>query len=216
VISSSGAIVREISHSLGTPLAGIRANVDVLLTNSPNDPAALQASLGRIKTAVDLCQAFLLAYRQLDRISQASGLPDDEPLETAIVKAVELYAAGHSSTTVTADVDLPQVLPGYSSYQVLAILLPLIENAVEAAADGVVHVTHDVIDGYEVLSVTNAWNIPLAANIGDDGMTTKTGHQGLGLGVSRRLSESIGGSLSWVSTHGRASFDVRLPSKAAT
>ncbi len=206
----SDALVREVSHSLGTPIAGIVAEIGALRPGAKSE--AMVERFDRIEAAAELCQAFLLSYRHLERVDMSTGFLQGEPLQTLLEKAGRLYVS-QTGNHIELDVDVPQELPGYSNYQVLAALLPLLENAVEAGAP--VGVSHGQTADCEVLSVRNASEARPSADLLIDGVSTKEAHDGLGLGISQRLVQSIGGSLDWSHQDSEVVFVVTLPRRVA-
>jgi K+-sensing histidine kinase KdpD len=205
-------LVREISHSLGTPLAGIKAQVNVLkLRGHVNEDGGTR--LDQIRTAVDLCQAYILAYRNLGIVDDSTTFLADDRLTSAISRALDFYGTHYGREIVSA-VAVPDSLPGYSIYQLLSAILPLLENAVEGAADERVAVEHSKVGRSDAIRISNAIAGGLAANFLEDGVSGKGGrHQGLGIGVSRRLVESMGGTLIARSVGTRLEMVVQIPSK---
>ena len=205
-------LMRELSHSLGTPLAGIKAEVQVLESQG-NMASKIERRLSRIRTGVDLCQAFLLAYRNLGVVDNSTSFLRNESLEAAISRASEFYA-GRATRTVQTRLVLPNAIPGYGSYQFLAAVLPLLENAVEGTADGLISIEHTRLGDFDVVSISNAVVGKLIKDFMVDGVSSKDAHQGLGIGVSQRIVQSLGGTLESRCIDNRLDMIIRLPAKA--
>lgn len=212
--SESLRLTREISHSLGTPFAGIKAEVRVLEAEDGSDSHRVSFRLERIRTAIDLCQAFVLAYRNLGAVDERTTFLADVRLPEAITRALDFYAAQQGSD-VEAAVAMPDAFAGYSNYQILSAILPLLENAVEGTVDGRVAVEHRREERFDVVQISNAFSGGLAEGFLDDDVTGKGGnHEGLGISVSRRLVESMGGALSAESVDQQIRVRISIPVKA--
>jgi signal transduction histidine kinase len=214
VAGSADLLVREVSHSLGTPLARIRAEAELLRTelaqgpNSDFDPDRLD----RIALAVDLCQALLFAFRRLGVQTESSPMLGSTSLPVAVLSLVRLFSLAYNKTPAV-HVDLPDALPGYSKSFTLAILAPLVENAVEATTtSSPIRVTIDRTEGEVRVAVTNhTTSLPGGDSIFRASVSTKEGHAGLGLPTALLLIESAGGGLTYASQADAVTFTVTLP-----
>jgi len=190
-------LVRELSHSLGTPLAGTLADL-VVVTQSldPESLRGVRSNLERMSTAIDLCQAFLLSYRKLAAVEDNTGFLADADLSKLVERAANYYSALLGSDP-SLEIELPSSVPPYHTYQVLAVLWPLIENALEGSSGGRVSFRYRATDAGERIKLTNAVSQPVPENFMKNGVTTKNRaeHSGLGMGVSARLAESLGWTL---------------------
>jgi signal transduction histidine kinase len=188
-------IVRELSHSLGNPLAGIKADASTLRHEDLSGGST--ESVERIRVGVDLCQTFLLAYRNIGIIDHGTGFLAQSSLQDLVVKAIQFYAA-RTTIELKTEVALPDSIPPFSNYQVLAALLPLLENAVEASTDGQVVVQSTIGSERPYIQVENVVASSPPADMMEDGVTSKdpSEHSGLGLGISQRMALSLGWKLS--------------------
>jgi len=106
------------------------------------------------------------------------------------------------------------VIEGYANSDVIAILLPVIENAIEAARPAtVVTIAYSLLDdGEHRLRVSGeSMNEPGSDRIYEAGFTTKDGHEGLGLAAARSLADRFpGAGLTHVSIGTKVHFDLVL------
>ncbi|MDZ7753788.1 MAG: ATP-binding protein [Gammaproteobacteria bacterium] len=95
----------------------------------------------------------------------------------------------------------------------VALLLPLIENAAEAAKPGTeLDINFHQKNGYNVIRVTNTTELlPGGKEIFDAEFSTKNGHHGLGLSTVKSLLESIEGALIDYTINGdKITFELKL------
>jgi sensor histidine kinase regulating citrate/malate metabolism len=110
-------------------------------------------------------------------------------------------------------IQVPDTVPGYDNNFLVAVLVPLLENAVEAAPDGssvmVRYATHG--DGFRIQVSNTSIQGPLLADIYEAGFTTKHGHEGLGLPAARSLLARREGTISHDLQDGQLTFTIELP-----
>ena len=173
-----GSIVREIAHSLNTPLAQIEASVLSMSGVSGEQ----RQKLDKILDGVRIAKSFLTAFREVATLTRDSHAWSPDSLGDALRTAVMIYAdrSGHSPAV---DVQMPKSVPGYSNSFIMAVLLPLLENAVEAApAASTVSVRGESVgDGFRMHVCNDSAQSALPTDIYLAGFTTKHGHDGLGL-----------------------------------
>jgi K+-sensing histidine kinase KdpD len=207
-----GALIREISHSLNTPLSLIEATV--IGYEKPGEMPA--DGLRRIKSSVEVCKAFLVSFRSLINVAESAADWNANSLREALEAAAAVYLGAMDKQDVVASVEIDDEVEGYSNSFVLATLLPLIENAVEAAPAGaeiIVRADRSVASEGTVITVVNASD---GRTFGDEiygaGYTTKDGHEGLGLTVVKRLVGTVPGAKLECSRSGDSvTFAVFLP-----
>jgi signal transduction histidine kinase len=204
--------LREISHSLGTPLARLRADVD-LLTADPSLRENAQRRVARMALAVDLCQAFLFAFRRLGVVAETGSVFSSAKLGDVVAALGSLFSTAETPPVEIATEALPERITGYSVGFVLVALAPLIENAVEASPHAVaVEVDYWCDERGHSLVVKNRTIDSFAAEMLEREVSSKPGHDGLGLPTVRRLIGSVGGELSFdVSDTDVVSLTICLP-----
>jgi signal transduction histidine kinase len=211
-------LMREISHSLNTPLSQISVAAGSAISKlTDEDRAAPNGALSNVQqiaVSASLCLAFLQAFRELTRVAEEADEWPASSLADATRAAADVYGDAHHRT-VAVEVALPDHVAGYSDSYVTALILPLLENAIEAAPDdGLIAVRHSLIDGTHVISVSNAVSNDAVNDdrIYEPGYTTKAGHDGLGLSIVRRLIGRLNGaSLDHSLESGRVTFRLALP-----
>jgi signal transduction histidine kinase len=220
-ISSDGAdqraLLRELSHSLNTPLSQIDARADALeaaLSQDTDVTTAATGLLADLHVSVAICRSFLGAFRRLADIRDVSDEWADASLEEATRAAATVYDP-RDGEALRVGIELPSEIPGYTTSYVLAVLLPLLENALEAAPDGTdVHITHSNEDSLELISISNdSQQAPDCADMLESGFTTKANHDGIGLSSAQRLLTSAGGALKCRRENDNITMVISLPSK---
>jgi signal transduction histidine kinase len=202
------SIIKEIAHSLNTPLAQIEASV--LSMRATTDEQRLK--LASILDGVRICKSFLAAFREVATLTRDSHAWSPDSLRDALQAAAKVYA-DRGGRKPAFDIQVPDSIPGYSNSFVMAVLLPLLENAVEAVPmTGTVLVRGEPAgDRFRLRVCNDSAEGMLPADVYQAGYTTKRGHDGLGLPVVRRL-------LAWRDAHlnhqvedGQMMFTIDLP-----
>ena len=217
-IVSVDELVGELSHALNTPLSLIEATL-INLRHSQDRPISektsderLRKSLDFIETGVTISKAVLAAYRELIKVADPTSWSPDSVAESAQA-LVRAYAAKEKKQ-LDVDITLPDSIPGYSNNYVLALLLPLIENAVDAAPPkSTVSLAAENSNGTLLVHVRNlATSTPQDTRIFNDRYTSKDGHEGRGLSIVQHLlAAHKGASLSHRVEGETVTFSVALP-----
>ncbi len=211
-------IIREISHSLNTPLAQIEAIVLRLQDEYPKKiHPNLYESLIRIGSAVNLCKSTIYAFRELVKIVEPSReVWEPRSIKQNIEDALKIYTLKHKKR-VEFKVQLPEKIDGYSINYITAILLPIVENAVEAVNEN----GRIVIDAHKqdnklqlIIKNTLTSHMPRPKeDIFRPGFTTKEDHEGMGLSIVKDLLCSVQGTITYNIRGTTISFSISLPIK---
>lgn len=212
------------SHELRTPLTVMKGNLEMALESSPA-PAlrgSLAAALGSTTRLIRLVNDFLDAAR-LEH-GQVSLRLEDERLPGLVRQAVETFRsdADRKGLTLTyrAVDDLPPIRMDVE--RTLQILINLVGNSVRYTQHGEIEIWHEV-DGRFVETLVRDSGIGIAPEHHDRlftrfgqierGLTRTAGGSGLGLYISRKLAEQMGGTVVLkASAPGQGStFALRLP-----
>ena len=220
-------LVADASHELRTPVAVVRAEADVALSQPLRPAAEYRESL----------QVIADAGRRLSRIvddlfllARADGGPAPmrrEPLylDELVEETVHVLRALAARRDVRIDVAPPPELPVQGDPELLGrLLINLLENAVKySPAGSVVSVRMERADGAAVLTVSDEGpGIPAEAQARvferffradpAPGGGPAPGGAGLGLAIARWVAEAHGGALDLVrSSPAGSEFRVTLP-----
>jgi len=226
-MATVGRLAAGVAHEVGNPLASVIGFVDVLEA----DPQGLQDDLlPRIRVELDRIHRII---RDLLNYARPAGSMDsfEEAEEVARVEIAEVVSDSIKLVSVQPrfaelrfDVTLPEELPAVrcDPGRLQQVLLNLFVNAGEAMeGKGVVVVSRvehaGSQEGMLTLSVSDEGpgiDPRARSNIFDPFFTTKDVGEGIGLGlaVSSRLAERMGGSLDLQRNHpGGACFHLSLP-----
>ncbi|MDX3528060.1 ATP-binding protein [Streptomyces sp. ID05-39B] len=205
-------LTKEIAHSLRTPLAQIEAAALYIESSGRNPEDAVR----RIHNAVDICKCFISAYREQTSVEERSSGWSPASIGKSLQAAANFYADKEKKALNVTLADFPENFPGYSNSFSIAALLPLIENAVEASpTGGAIHISYSSSVEHHVIEIANqsATTFP-DESLFERGFSTKSGHEGLGLSVTKRLIEDYAnGSVSFATSETVVTFTVAIPSR---
>jgi signal transduction histidine kinase len=212
-LSPVESVVREISHSLNTPLSQIEIALS-LLASSNELRGEDRRSIERAISSVAVCKAFIQAFRYV-------VLSDSEDFQRGnggnlgdlVLRACAVICGNKD---VKLDVNMPTTLQGYEPTFIMAMILPLIENAVDASPEGsLIRIWSDREKGAHLLYVANPQTGGLPDGIYEPMFSTKSGHDGMGLAVVQRLISSVpGAKLAHKYDGTEIQFSIRLPEEA--
>ncbi len=220
-------ILRELVHSLKTPIAQLGGDLEEARLRLLHESIALvEIRPDTLETMIDsvkICIDFLRTYGEVAHVSDQVDPGQVEPLATKslierLQKSHKLYARASGKET-KLEVDIPASVPGYSDYRILALLLPLLQNAVEASPNTLISITarddssfieftikNDVVQLNEVQQWVDAHRL------GVGGKSSKPGHEGLGVsGVERLVTRYAGASTNCAIINNQFIFQIRLP-----
>ena len=210
---SSYLIVSEMAHSMKTPLAHLEGVIE-LLRRSPVLAESEEANvLNEMNTSVNICKATLAAYREVTRVADQIEPRATDSLGEALEAMHKIYTRQAGKRT-KLEVTVPNLVGGYSNNYMLAILFPLLENAVEASPrTAMISITSEQDRNHIKFIVKNDVEHPVdLQRIGVRGQSSKPGHDGLGISVVKHLvSEHRGASTSFESKDNQFVFRIRLP-----
>lgn len=217
--------VADASHDLKTPLSVILANNAILMEN-PDAPA------GTLARWLDSTQLAAKRMQQLigEMLTLAEAERQDAPLtlepidlaDIAMKAALELESVAFEKN-VTLDADLPEkcVIRGNADY-LLRIVTSLLENALKyESAGGQVILALTQSKRKTVLSVRNSGSRIPEEDLShvfdrfyrsDKSRTNSQGSFGLGLAITKEMTQRLGGSVTAASSEAEGTtFRVLFP-----
>jgi signal transduction histidine kinase len=207
-------LIGELTHSLKTPLAHIEVTIREWAKSTMS--AAEVEEIHDVLISVELCKASLAAFREVRQVSSAADSWSPTSLNESIRGAVSVYSA-RAGKQIILDLSLPDSIPEYSNNYLIALMLPLIENAVEASPGGEkIQLRFDREVGNRVaFTLENSVDTPVNREIlRTVGATTKPGHDGLGVATVKDLLSAYDGAELVDSSRGnRFTMTVYLPGK---
>lgn len=181
-------LLREISHSLGTPFSQIEATVLTIKAEYTEISAELLEKINAIQNSLNISKSILAAYRELLSIVSSTTVWDPKALGEAMHSAA-MVCMTNSNKNLTFEIQLPEKIEGYSNNYILCLVLPILENAVESSRPN----TEISMKGRKesnryLIEVSNvSINPPVSNDIYTRGFTTKENHEGTGLSIVRHL-----------------------------
>ena len=208
----AAAFLRDAWHDLKTPLAAIRATLEVLEDGALDDPEAARrfvANLSRSAGELDrrLADLVTLARMETASLDRESPAPLHDLIARAIVQVAPLAAArGVALNEASHAGPLAVRCDAAAIGRALANLL---ENAVDASPGGAVSVSVDVAtkDAVFVDVVNEPAAVPRevrghlferAATAASPGREGKRNGSGLGLAIARAAVEAHGGRVTFI------------------
>ncbi len=211
------AMARESAHQLGTPLTSLAGWIEQLRGSS--DPGARE-----------IADHLAADYRRLERVSRRFERIGQPPREERVdVGALATAAAAYFrprlprlANTVQIDVAVDSQAPVVNGDPLLLewALEALVKNAVDAlkGRSGHIHLAvHDEPDHVLLTVEDDGPGVPqpIATDLFEPGITTKTSGWGLGLALTRRIvEEGFKGRVQLEPSTMGARFAVRLPRAA--
>ncbi|MFL5537431.1 MAG: ATP-binding protein [Longimicrobiaceae bacterium] len=215
-----------VSHELRTPLNAILGYTELLLMGIPQPlPDDLRGHATRIETSARHLLRIIEQILAFSRLEAGREEVHPEPVELVelVHETAALMQPLAEQKRLRFALDLPDApLPAVTDAGKLRqILLNLLSNAVKFTDQGVVGVALRAAEGEVELAVRDTGPGIAPAHLervfepfwqADGSRTRQAGGTGLGLSVTQRLAELLGGSVAVESTVGEGTtFRVRFP-----
>jgi signal transduction histidine kinase len=218
-LAATGRMAASVAHEINNPLAGIK-NAFLLIKDAvPKDHPDYQF-VGRIEKEID--RIARIVRHMLKLYSPVRGPLSEISIDEVIHDVVFMLQPSYRKHGVTIEVDAPD--PGVGAKLpegvIRQVLYNLVTNAIEASPQGgEVKITARIVENTLRITVKDeGCGIPVGVQnrIFEPFFTTKgsatSGGIGLGLGISKRAVEALGGSLEFESIPGKGTvFQVVLP-----
>jgi signal transduction histidine kinase len=204
-LATLGQLAGGVGHELRNPLGVIKNSVYYLNMILPRDEK-IQKHLGILDREVASSNRIVTELLDFARVKTPVRQPAS--LTTIMRAALERFVVPES---VTLQLELSESMPTVSvdAHQVDQIVLNLLQNAVQAMADGGRLIVSTREDRGSVLASVEDTGVGIPpenlATIFQPLFTTKAKGIGLGLALARDLAEANGGRITVESTVGRGS-----------
>jgi PAS domain S-box-containing protein len=218
-LNALGAVAAGIAHELNNPLAVISARIELMLVSNDELPPEMRADLLVLQSNVE--RASRISRNMLSLARQRPAVRQPFDVNAAVDEAMLLAGAESSSAKsrvrfeTNLDRSLPNVFGDVTALQ--QVLINLLMNARDAGAACVRIESANSTDsrGRLQLTVSDDGGGIDADRIGkvfEPFFTTKAGGTGLGLWLSQRIVEDLGGTITVQSEAAKGTkFIVTLP-----
>ena len=219
-LAAIGATAGMVGHDIRNPLQAITGDVflaktDLIAIPESEEKTSIQESLSEIEKNVDYINKIVADLQDFARPLK----PNVEETDLKLIIDDLLKKNGlpeNVKVTVKMETDARKVVA--DSTFVNRIMYNLVTNAVQAMPKGGKLTIHAFKEAYDtVLMVKDSGvGIPEAAKgkLFTPMFTTKAKGQGFGLAVIKRMTEALGGTVTFESEEGKGTtFFVRLPSR---
>jgi signal transduction histidine kinase len=213
VIRGEQRLSSELAHELRTPLTAIRGEAELALSRGVDDPASRE-SLERVvrssEDMADIISTLMTMSRKPTGFEESSRLDD---AVTAAVASVPEHGA-RSTLSVELPFDADQVSVAVPESAVARIVAPILDNAMRYKHTSVrVSADHDA---HDIRIIVEDDGPGLGVVSDDDVFCAGARHPdspgaGLGLSLSRRLAEAVGGTVRHVDPAVGTRFVITLP-----
>jgi len=189
--------IKELFHCLMTPISQIEASLIIIEAKFPQTDEVSERSIKSIKAGIELVKLNLLAYRKLVYYAYYETNEDTITIKDGI-KSAELVYQNHNNKNIRfEDKNIPESIQGYSTDFILAILLPLLENAIYATETGQqIGIEFKSAEQEHIIKISNPIkNSVNVNNLYKDGFSSKNEkgkpHKGTGLAIVRSLIANL-------------------------
>jgi signal transduction histidine kinase/CheY-like chemotaxis protein len=217
-----------VSHEVRTPMNGVLGMLQLLDGTALDAPQRRHVAVAResAESLVGLLDT-IIDYARLDTGIDRPVPIDFEPA-ALLDSAIELMRPHAVAKGIALGLRIPEPLPAFlkaDAGRLRQVLINLLSNAVKFTTEGRVVVTAGMVGDAPVRTLRIAvedTGIGMAQDVldrifdefaqADDGIARRFGGAGLGLAVSRRIAELMGGSIEVESAPGRGSvFRISVP-----
>ncbi len=221
-LATIGATAGMVGHDIRNPLQAITGDIflaktDLIAIPESEEKNSVQESLSEIEKNVDYINKIVADLQDFARPLRPNS--EETDLKIAIENLLKKNVLPENvKVNVRVENDATKVVA--DSTFINRIMYNLVNNAVQAMPKGgklTIHAFKEARDTVLTVKDTGV-GIPEAVKgkLFTPMFTTKSKGQGFGLAVIKRMTESLGGSVSFESQEGKGTiFTVRLPTQAA-
>jgi signal transduction histidine kinase len=215
-------LITAVSHDLRTPIASLRAMIEAIDDRVVDDPAEVRRYVGEMRRSILQLSAMVDDLFELAQVESGAVAIEARRirLADAIGAAVEVVRPQAELKRLSLRADIGAAADTPCSPALVRVLQNLLVNAVRhTPADGTVRIEAANGDGSLEVAVEDTGegiaseDLPLVFDVFYRSDRSRSGPgAGLGLAVSKRIVESMGGTIGALSTPRVGSrFWVRLP-----
>ncbi len=218
--------IGDASHELKTPLAVIRTNVDVLLSNCEDSIQNQSKWLNYIKSETDRMTKLTDDLLYLTRVdhSNLEMIKSDFNLSETVENTILTMEAVIFENKISLDYHVEPNLTAYGNHeQIKQVIVILLDNAIKYVnRQGKIIITLKKQYHQTILSITNSGKGIADEHIDkifdrfyrtDKSRTRANGSYGLGLAIAKTIIEQHGGKISVKSIPNQnTTFSFKLPS----
>ncbi len=209
-------MARQIAHEIKNPLTPMKLNIQFMQRSLQiEDPEEFKKRFGDVSVAlieqIDNMASIASTFSDFAKISVTQKERID--LSELVKNSILLF---RNSARITCD-----ITPGLNVWgdrtQLSRVMVNILKNAVQSIPEereGHIRVSVHREDNQAIIRVRdNGTGIPeeVREKIFDPSFTTKSSGMGLGLAISRRIVEHIGGNITFVCPEEGTEFMIRLP-----
>ena len=195
-------LTAEVAHELRTPLAGLRATIEVAISKDDRPAEKYRSALAECLAITRQTEALVETMLSLARLDAGSITAASEPvdIDELVREVLAPVSARAAERRITITTELPPVTATTDRDKLRVVLHNLVDNAVSYADDGGT-VRIELAPGRVRITNTGCTLSPAeVAHVferfwrGDAARSTGT-HAGLGLALCQKLIAIIGGTL---------------------
>ena len=206
-------MAKQVAHEVKNPLTPMKLSVQHLLSaykdDAPNLPELTE------KILISILKQIEILNQTASEFSRFAKMPGFEPhainIYALILEVKDLYTGSPLNFEFRSEVD-GALIAGDESYFKRS-MINLVKNAIQAGATSVSVKLTRIENEFELIIQDNGKGISeeTATKIFEINFTTKATGTGLGLKLTRRFVESVGGSVEFIKSDIGALFKIRFP-----
>lgn len=186
--------IRELFHALETPIAVTEMAISNLNSSFDNLTEEQLKKIYKIENNIKIMKCILYAYRELTFMTIRNHENAFLPLPTIVYSMKGFLFEHYNEVEIEYD-GFPDTIPDYSTNLITILILPLLQNAMEATPkEKKINISYFHIDDYNVIKIQNyCIQPPSQSNLNKEGYSSKgNNHVGSGISIVKRISSTAG------------------------